>query len=56
MEPRLEFSHTLVSFGPILPHGTGDEVDVTVRNPTSFPVEFYSLDFDKQYLLEEKVR
>lgn len=54
-EPRLELSHTLVTFGPILPHGVGDEVEVVVANPTSIPVEFYSLDFDKQYLLEEKV-
>lgn len=54
-EPRLDFDPNLVEFGPILPHGVGDEVDVTVRNPTPFAVEFYSLDFDKQYLIEEKV-
>ncbi|XP_077975805.1 hydrocephalus-inducing protein homolog isoform X2 [Styela clava] len=54
-EPRLEFSHTLVTYGPILPHGVGDEVDVAVSNPTLFPIEVYSLDFDKQYLMEEKI-
>ena len=55
-EPRLDFEPNLVEFGPILPHGVGDEVDVIVRNPCPFAIEFYSLDFDKQYLLEEKVR
>ena len=54
-EPRLDFEPNLVEFGPILPHGVGDEVDVVVRNPSPFAVEFYSLNFDKQYLLEEKV-
>lgn len=55
LEPRLEFEPNLVEFGPILPHGVGDEVDVTVRNPTPFAVEFYSLNCDKNYLTEEKV-
>uniref|UniRef100_H2YKD6 Uncharacterized protein n=1 Tax=Ciona savignyi TaxID=51511 RepID=H2YKD6_CIOSA len=55
LEPQLDFEPNLVEFGPILPHGTGDEVDVIVRNPSPFSVEFYSLDFDKQYLLEEKI-
>lgn len=54
-EPKLEFSSTLIEFGPILPHSTGDEKEVLVRNPSSFPVEIYSLEFDKQYLEEEKV-
>ncbi|XP_076808093.1 hydrocephalus-inducing protein homolog isoform X2 [Clavelina lepadiformis] len=54
-EARLEFEPNLVEFGPILPHGPGDEVDVTVRNPTPLAVEFYSLNFDKQFLKEEKI-
>ena len=33
-----------------------DEKEVVVRNPCTFPIEFYSLEFDKQYLTEEKVR
>ncbi len=54
-EPRLEFKQSLMEFGPILPHSPGDEVDVIVRNPCQFPIEFYSLEFDPQYLEEEKV-
>ena len=56
LEPRLEFERTLVSFGPILPHSAGDDQEVVVRNPCSFPIEFYSLEFDNNYLEEEKVR
>lgn len=54
-EPKLDFSSTLIEFGPVLPHSSGDEKEVIVRNPSSFPVEIYSLEFDKQYLEEEKV-
>ena len=54
-EPKLEFSSTLIEFGPVLPHSSGDEKEVMVKNPSSFPVEIYSLEFDKQYLEEEKV-
>ena len=56
LEPRLELSQSLLEFGPILPHSPGDEKEVVVRNPCTFPIEFYSLEFDKQYLTEEKVR
>ncbi|XP_070194710.1 hydrocephalus-inducing protein homolog isoform X4 [Littorina saxatilis] len=55
LEPRLEFERQLVEFGPILPHSSGDEQEVLIRNPCSFPVEFYNLEFDSQYLEEEKV-
>ncbi|NXD43836.1 HYDIN protein, partial [Copsychus sechellarum] len=33
----------------------GLEATLVVKNPCSFPVEFYSLDFDEQYLEEEKI-
>ncbi|NXO82292.1 HYDIN protein, partial [Sitta europaea] len=33
----------------------GVEATVVVKNPCIFPIEFYSLDFDEQYLEEEKV-
>lgn len=56
MEPRLDFVRNLVEFKPILPHSVGEEAEVVVRNPCPFPIEFYSLEFDKQYLYEEKVR
>ena len=55
LEPQLEFEPSMVTFGPILPHGAGVEKDIIVRNPCSFPIEFYSLNFDDQYLVEEKV-
>ena len=56
LEPRLEFARTEVAFGPILPHSQGDTQEVTVKNPCSFPIEMYSLEFDKVYLEEEMVR
>ncbi|XP_025115052.1 hydrocephalus-inducing protein-like isoform X4 [Pomacea canaliculata] len=55
LEPRLEFDHQLVEFGPILPHSNGVEQEVVICNPCNFPIEFYSLEFDQQYLEEEKV-
>ncbi|NWR11648.1 HYDIN protein, partial [Paradoxornis webbianus] len=33
----------------------GVEAIVVVKNPCNFPIEFYSLDFDEQYLEEEKI-
>ncbi|XP_051512768.1 hydrocephalus-inducing protein homolog [Myxocyprinus asiaticus] len=54
-EPQLEFSSSELDFGPILPYSKGKMAEVMVRNPCSFPVEFYSLDFDKQYLEEEEI-
>ena len=55
-EPQLEFSTSVLKMGPALPHSAGEETEVIVRNPCPFPVEFYSLEFDKQYLEEEKVK
>ncbi|XP_062403912.1 hydrocephalus-inducing protein homolog [Sardina pilchardus] len=54
-EPQLEFSASVLDMGPVLPHSAGEETEVLVRNPCPFPVEFYSLEFDKQYLEEERV-
>lgn len=39
----------------MFPFSQGDYQEVTVHNPTSFPIEFYSVDFDTQYLEEEEV-
>lgn len=55
LEPRLEFDRNLVEFGPILPHSSGDEQEIIVKNPSSFPIEFYNLEFDSSYLEEEKI-
>lgn len=54
-EPNIEFDRHLIEFGPILPHGAGDEQEVIIRNPCSFPIEIYNLEFDRSYLEEEKV-
>ena len=56
MEPKLDFNMGNCTFDPILPHSLGDEKEVIVSNPCPFPVEMYSLEFDKQYLQEEEVR
>ncbi|XP_062860193.1 hydrocephalus-inducing protein homolog [Trichomycterus rosablanca] len=55
VDPHLEFSTSALEVGPVLPHSSGEEVEVLVQNPCPFPIEFYSVDFDKQYLEEEKV-
>ncbi|KAI4885088.1 hypothetical protein NFI96_023140 [Prochilodus magdalenae] len=54
-EPHLEFSTLVLQLGPVLPYSGGQEAEVVVRNPCPFPIEFYSLDFEKQYLEEEKI-
>ncbi|XP_072551301.1 hydrocephalus-inducing protein homolog [Salminus brasiliensis] len=54
-EPQLEFSTSVLELGPVLPYSGGEEAEVVVRNLCLFPIEFYSLDFDNQYLEEEKI-
>ncbi|XP_060779913.1 hydrocephalus-inducing protein homolog [Neoarius graeffei] len=55
LEPKLEFSTSEIELGPVLPYSNGEEVEVLVCNPCPFPIEFYSLDFDRQYLEEERI-
>ncbi|XP_062997557.1 hydrocephalus-inducing protein homolog [Elgaria multicarinata webbii] len=55
LEPRLEFSPSILELGPLLPYALGDEAEVVVKNPCCFPIEFYSLEFDQQHLLEERI-
>ncbi|PAA50321.1 hypothetical protein BOX15_Mlig000423g3, partial [Macrostomum lignano] len=56
LEPRLEFDSNMIEFGPILPFAQdGAEREIVVRNPCDFPIEFYSLEYDKFYLEEEKI-
>ncbi|XP_026975142.1 hydrocephalus-inducing protein homolog [Sagmatias obliquidens] len=55
LEPCLEFSPSVLELGPLLPYAPGDEAEVVVKNPCNFPIEFYSLEFDQQYLVEEKI-
>ncbi|XP_061876014.1 hydrocephalus-inducing protein homolog [Colius striatus] len=55
LQPRLELSPSTLELGPSLPGSRGAEGTVVVKNPCDFPVEFYSLEFDQQYLTEEKI-
>lgn len=54
-EPQLEFCPSVLELGPCLPVSTEAEAELTVKNPCSFPIEFYCLELDTQYLEEEKV-
>ena len=54
-EPSLELETNLLEFGPVLPHGMGEERSVVLRNPGTFPIEIYSVEFDTQYAEEERV-
>lgn len=54
-EPRLEFDRQLVEFPAVLPFTDGSEAEIVVSNPQPYPIEMYSLEFDKEYLKEEEV-
>ena len=56
-QPQVIFSQNLVEFPAIMPFSNvGSETEITIFNPMEYPVELYSLEFDKQYLEEEEVR
>ncbi|XP_074708612.1 hydrocephalus-inducing protein homolog [Strix uralensis] len=55
LEPQLEFSPPVLELGPLLPYSCGAEGTVVVKNPCEFPIEFYLLEFDQQYLAEEEI-
>ncbi|KFV73572.1 Hydrocephalus-inducing protein, partial [Struthio camelus australis] len=55
LEPRLEFNPPVLELGPLLPYSSGAQATVVVKNPCEFPIEFYSLEFDQQYLAEELI-
>ena len=55
LEPRIELTKNSLEFDPILPHSVGDEQEIKIVNPCPFPIEIYNLEFDKNYLEEEKV-
>ena len=54
VEPRLEFSRSLVQFSGVVPHFAVEE-ELTICNPCNFPIELYSVEFDKMHLEDEKV-
>uniref|UniRef100_A0A8C9LFZ1 HYDIN n=1 Tax=Pavo cristatus TaxID=9049 RepID=A0A8C9LFZ1_PAVCR len=55
LEPQLEFDPPVLELGPLLPYSGGTAGTVVVKNPCEFPIEFYSLEFDQQYLAEEQI-
>ncbi|NXS93719.1 HYDIN protein, partial [Jacana jacana] len=55
LEPQLQFSPSVLELGPLLPYSPGAVGTVVVRNPCEYPIEFYSLEFDQQYLAEEQI-
>ncbi|KAL9822953.1 hydrocephalus-inducing protein-like [Geothlypis trichas] len=56
LEARLEFSPPALKMGRVLVGSDGVEATVVVKNPCTFPIEFYCLDFDEQNLEEEKLQ
>lgn len=50
----VQFEPESLSLGPVLPCSDPIETRVKVFNPTNYPVEIFSLDFDQQYLEEEE--
>jgi hydrocephalus-inducing protein len=55
MEPTLEFGSAIINMGPLLPYGNSADAMFTVTNKSSVDVEFFSLEYDKQYLKEEEI-
>lgn len=51
----LVFDPALAEINPVLPFSEGGERVITVLNPTDFPVEFFSIDFDTKFKEEEEV-
>ena len=54
VEPRLEFSRSVVEFNAVVPYFAVEE-ELTICNPCNFPIELYSVEYDKLYLEDEKV-
>eukprot|EP00048_Salpingoeca_helianthica_P006582 m.100402 g.100402 ORF g.100402 m.100402 type:complete len:4697 (-) comp14058_c0_seq1:25-14115(-) len=53
VDVELLFSSQSLTIGPCLPGPPGTEATITIQNPSSAPVELYSLEFDQQYRTEE---
>merc|ERR1712224_442363 len=53
--PNLEFFPPEMTFKPSLPYDENVLKTLEIKNSSDFDVEFYSLDFDKQYESEEKM-
>ncbi|CAH8527146.1 unnamed protein product [Schistosoma turkestanicum] len=56
LEPQLTFDRVMLQFTPILPYSiNGSEELVTITNPCDYPIEFYSVELDKQAVLEDEI-
>jgi hydrocephalus-inducing protein len=53
--PMLQFIPEEMIFDPCLPYDNNVYKCLEVKNPSEFDIEFFSLDFDKQYLEEDKI-
>lgn len=53
--PTLQFIPEEMVFDPCLPYDNMVYKCLEVKNPSEFDIEFFSLDFDKQYLEEDKI-
>lgn len=51
---KVEVTGNIFELGPVMPN-QGCTCEFTLLNPTDYPIEVYSLDFDKQYLDEEQL-
>ncbi|ORY39534.1 hypothetical protein BCR33DRAFT_853320, partial [Rhizoclosmatium globosum] len=55
VKPIIQFEPETLSLGPILPCAEGTEGKFTIINPTNYPVEIYSIEFDQHYEEEEEL-
>ncbi|TNN13811.1 Hydrocephalus-inducing protein, partial [Schistosoma japonicum] len=56
LEPQLSFDRVMLQFQPVLPYSLiGSEEYITVTNPCDYPIEFYSVEFDKQVIEEDEI-
>lgn len=53
--PEIAFTPAKISAGPVFPCGEGMDCKIMVENLSKLPLEFYSVDFDQQYLDEEEI-
>jgi adenylate kinase family enzyme len=54
-KPQIQFEPEALTLGPILPCSEGTEARFSIYNPTNYPIEVYSLEFDQVYLEEEEI-
>ncbi|KAJ3115022.1 hypothetical protein HDU96_001327 [Phlyctochytrium bullatum] len=54
-KPVIQFEPDSIVMGPILPCSEGTESKFCIYNPTNYPIEVYSLEFDQVYLEEEEM-